>query len=408
MPSRSPRNFPRRETGYRREPYPKGKGIPGLRRKKKPRKKIKFLNELGVDPETGEFITQDLKKTHTLQTGEFNREDAQTWLEAEKASIQDFRKTGRIKRLTFRMGLELWAKLAPNDLSRKRRPGKSRSCTSKTSGESGSSHSLGDTIIESAPQSSLIECVENYKNTPGPYGPHNIGGVRDMVIDLNTQIYFLRRKEIIKKHPDLPVLPEMDTPKIHFIPPDRLLEVIERFDRRIGYDLFGMLYIRSMGFGGLRTENARTLRKEFFNREEGTFDTGPTKNGKSYILPIPDELKGLLDRVPDFDKPGPLFNGTKGKIRGYGWYLNTFKQVCRSMGLSNTRAWHTLRASYATFLIRSGVDLVIVKELLTHETLVMVLRYAGIGKRDLAQAQVKGSIFLREAQEQRRNRAGNR
>lgn len=382
---------------------PKGKGNPRTPSEKKPRKKIKFLNELGVDPETGEFIAHFRigTKTHTLRTGEFNQEDAKTWLVAEKASILDFKKTGWIKRLTFEQGFLVWSINAPNDRSRRRRPGVERVARCESFWRLWVLPLIGKTIIESAHKEALTECIQHFMDTPGPNGKHKERGVRNAIIELSSPIRYLKRKGHVRKHPDLPVIPELDDPKIHFIPPDRLLEAIERYDRRIGYDLYGMIYIRTMGFAGLRTKSARGLRKESFHIDRGTFDTGVTKNGKGYELPIPDDLKNLLIRVPDFDQPGPLFQNPSGKTRGYGWCLQAFCDVCKAMKLPDTRAWHTLRAAYATYLIRSGVDLILVKELMTHETLEMVLRYAGLEKRDLADAQAKGFEFLQDAQRKR-------
>jgi hypothetical protein len=56
------------------------------------------------------------------------------------------------------------------------------------------------------------------------------------------------------------------------------------------------------------------------------------------------------------------------------------------------------------FLLRSGVDVSVVKELMTHETLVMILRYAATDGTDLANGQTKGMNFLKQMREQRQKR----
>ena len=371
------------------------------------RKKIMFVDGLGVDPLTREFIAHFRlgNKTYTLSTGKRNREEAEKWLKNEKASLRDYQESGAIKGLTFAEGLEFWASKAPLDFSRKRRPGQSTIETVKEDWKNWLLPEFGHLAIESASRDLLTRCVERYHETPGPYGPHTLGGIRSLIINISSPIRFLKRQGYIRNHPALPVIPEMDEPKINYIASDRIEDVLELFDRYVGYDIYAMIYIRTMGLSGLRTENARSLRKEYFNLEDGTFSTGITKNGKDYILPIPQALRELLQRVPDIEKAGPLFEDSgKGGDRGYGWCIKHFKRACKALGLPNTRAWHTLRATYATNLIRSHVDLPRVKKLMTHETLVMILRYAGCDQTDLAEAQSQGMQFMSESRNKRNRR----
>ena len=360
------------------------------------RKKIVFQDGLGEDFRLG-------NKTYTRPTGKKSIEEARKVLKNMKADLRNYAESGIIPRLTFKEGFMLWAAKAPNEFNRKRKPQAARIEKMIEFWDNWVIPFIGHISIESAGRDLLSNCVKHYEEASGPYAPHSQGGVRNVVINLNTPIRFLKRQGFIQKHPDLPVIPDMDPPKIHYVKPDRLLDLMELFDRYVGYDIYSMIYIRTMGFAGLRTENARSLRKECFNLEDGTFNTGKTKNGKSYILPIPGDLIEMLRRVPGIETPGPLFNDPNKKgVRGYHWCLGIFKRACSALGLPDTRAWHTLRASYATFLIRSNVDLLIVKELMVHETLVMILRYAANDQADLAAGQTKGMDFLRMAQEKRR------
>jgi integrase len=254
-------------------------------------------------------------------------------------------------------------------------------------------------------QDFLLHAVNRYSESYGPRGPHKESGSRNFIIDISTPFRHMARKKLVPEIPDLPAIPNTGKPTIHYISPDRLLDVIELFDHRCGYDLYSMIYIRMLGFSGLRTENARNLRKEHFDLERGTFNTGKTKNGGSYILPIEEETKLLLQRVPDFHMPEHLFQGTRGaETRGYRWGLNIFKGVCKDLGINTAQAWHTLRASFCVFLLRSGVDVSVVKELMGHETLVMILRYAATDGTDLANGQTKGMNHLRQEREQRQKR----
>jgi site-specific recombinase XerD len=96
-------------------------------------------------------------------------------------------------------------------------------------------------------------------------------------------------------------------------------------------------------------------------------------------------------------------------MRGYRWCLSHLKLACKKLNISTSKAFHALRASYAVYLLRSGVDVTVVKELLGHETLVMVLRYAGTEQKDLFDAQARGREFLHaKAREARQSSIGAR
>ena len=388
----------------RKDPHPKKKQVREAT--------IRFVDELGYDEKTKTFKAHFRigKKTYTLDTGKDDINAAQKWLSNQKISLINFATTGIVPGLTIRQALTLWMNLAPIDTSRPRVPNQERVKIVRGRWEYLLLKDHGDKAIDRLPKGFLLEQVEIYKNNSGPMGPHTIGGVRSFVIDLNTPFRFVHRMGWVSVLPTLPRLPRMDKPVIHFIPPHRLLELMELFDRYVRYDLYAMLYIRMMAFSGLRTKNARLLRKEFFKVAEGMFDTGITKNGFRYRFPIPEDVKSLIARLPGMDTEGPLFPGTRGaRVRGYRWCLSHLKLACKKLNINTSKAFHALRASYAVYLLRSGVDVTVVKELLGHETLVMVLRYAGTEQKDLFDAQARGREFLHaKAREARQSSLGAR
>ena len=372
---------------------------------------IHYIDEIGWNPKTETFFAHFRigSRTHTKNTKTKTLEGAKTWLLNHKVSLTNHANSGIIPGLTVEQGVDLWAKTAPYDKTRKKRPSLARVEDLKKKLEYHVLKFHGDKRIDSLDENFLLDEVARYENSSGPAGLHNIGGVRCFTIDLCTPFRTMLRKGWVAKIPTLPSIPDIGTPVIHFIPPDRMLDVLELFDRYVRYDVYAMLYVRVMGFSGLRTENARDLRKEYFDLDQGTFDTGITKNGKNYTFPIPEELKDLLKRLPGMDCPGLLFPGRQGtEKRQYQWCLKLFKRACKTLGIKTARAWHTMRASYATSLLRSGADVVLVQKAMTHETLTMILRYAATENSDMEQAQARNSEYLHEAREARRKRSSAR
>ena len=56
------------------------------------------------------------------------------------------------------------------------------------------------------------------------------------------------------------------------------------------------------------------------------------------------------------------------------------------MAATQRATWYTLRHTFASRLVPSGVNLLTVKELLGHSTLVMVMRYAHLADENLKAA----------------------
>lgn len=71
----------------------------------------------------------------------------------------------------------------------------------------------------------------------------------------------------------------------------------------------------------------------------------------------------------------------------------TFKEIVDQTGLNNNIndrrqkvVFHTLRHTYASWMVQNGIDLYTVKELMGHSTLAMTERYAHLAKENLKNA----------------------
>jgi hypothetical protein len=121
-------------------------GKPGKKRRKA---KIHFQGGLGYDPETGTFKAHFRlgNQTYTRDTGLGTLKAAEVWLENFKASLRNHAKSGHIPGLTFRQGVDHWAKEAPYDKSRRRVPSLERTLKVKTQVENHFSDEELDTEI---------------------------------------------------------------------------------------------------------------------------------------------------------------------------------------------------------------------------------------------------------------------
>jgi integrase len=105
-----------------------------------------------------------------------------------------------------------------------------------------------------------------------------------------------------------------------------------------------------------------------------------TKNGKERRVPLTDRAHAVLARLrrTRTKEDGP-FPSRPGKRP---WILaSAFRRARTRAGLSDFR-FHDLRHTFATRLVRAGVDLLTVARLLGHSDLRMVQRYAHPGAAD--------------------------
>ena len=118
---------------------------------------------------------------------------------------------------------------------------------------------------------------------------------------------------------------------------------------------------------GLRISEAATLEVTAIDGVNGLIRV-IGKGNKERCVPLPAPVLGELRRLwkthrnprwlcPSPCGPGPITRSALGK---------TFRQVAKDAGIKQRATPHTLRHSYATRLLESGVDLRVVQILLGH------------------------------------------
>ena len=128
---------------------------------------------------------------------------------------------------------------------------------------------------------------------------------------------------------------------------------------------------------GLRKEEVRWLR--WTDLEDKMLHIQPhppqfnPKNHESRRIPVPPEVLSLLRQMPR--RPGVLIFPTESG-RPNKHFLLQLKRLVTRAGLDEDRFWlHKFRATYATNLLRRGVDLRTVQMLLGHRDTNSTMRY---------------------------------
>jgi site-specific recombinase XerD len=138
---------------------------------------------------------------------------------------------------------------------------------------------------------------------------------------------------------------------------------------------------------GLRASEIFDLTRGCVNLDRESIDIMDSK-GKNRTIYMTKEVKDLLNRNIHGNPSDLIFkdrNGNKIKRISNSFY-KTVKELGFNDGVEDRRlrtCFHSLRHTYASWLVQNGADLYTVKELLGHSTLAMTERYSHLAKDNL-------------------------
>lgn len=158
-------------------------------------------------------------------------------------------------------------------------------------------------------------------------------------------------------------------PRKNINQPDYLSE--DDFRRFLFTESPYQLNYQIMGWLGLRVSEMLRLRWQDLRFREKIVIIRNTKGKEDRVLPLSDELITALQVFADKcenPKRGYLFQGIKPDTHLERYtFCRIFREYALSLGLNITSHW--LRHSFATHLMRQGVDITVISKMLGHKRL---------------------------------------
>lgn len=173
------------------------------------------------------------------------------------------------------------------------------------------------------------------------------------------------------------VMPRVDNQRGRYLTQEEAARLMEGLRNR-SEDTYRIAVLSL--YTGMRAGEIFGLRGEDIDLAEGTISIKNSKNGRArtaYMTKVIREMFDAMELIPG----RPVFPARDGGVRKE--VPDTFERAVDELGLNDSLAdvrdrvvFHTLRHTYATWLVSEGVPLYTVSKLLGHSTLKMTERYA--------------------------------
>lgn len=118
-----------------------------------------------------------------------------------------------------------------------------------------------------------------------------------------------------------------------------------------------------------------------------------TKSGKIRLIPMNSTVQQLLQRLPRISSF--VFPAKRGGMINGNFLRRKFKSAVRNCGLDPRLHFHSLRHTFASLLVQSGISLYHVQKLLGHSSPRVTEMYAHLGGAELRSSVEELSIRVR-------------
>ncbi len=173
-------------------------------------------------------------------------------------------------------------------------------------------------------------------------------------------------------------LPKFDNKRLRFLSRDEAQKLLDELKQRS--DLWYDISLFALNTG-LRAGEIYNLTFGNFDRKNRVAYVMKTKNLKNRTIPLNEIAFQILARRVSTRAGSYIFMGKRGKeIKCVD---NSFKKAVTSCGFNsydtdrlNRVVFHTLRHTFASWLVQDGIPLAVVSELLGHSSINITMRYA--------------------------------
>jgi len=182
--------------------------------------------------------------------------------------------------------------------------------------------------------------------------------------------------------------PQADNQRLRFLSRMEAEELLTELKKR-SQQWYEIAYISL--YTGARADEIFSLRWAEVDIEKGTLILWDTKNTKTRIAFMTDDVKALLkNKIRGKDSDYLFIDRFGNKIKEAS---DTFKRAVDAIGLNNNVidkrmkvVFHSLRHTFASWLVEKGEDLYTVMKLMGHSDIKMTQRYAHLAKGKLQNA----------------------
>ncbi|EFL50925.1 integrase family protein [Solidesulfovibrio fructosivorans JJ]] len=185
--------------------------------------------------------------------------------------------------------------------------------------------------------------------------------------------------------------PKTDNRRLRFLTHEEADKLLEHVAKR-SHELHAISLVSL--HCGLRAGEIFNLTWSDVDFDRETLTLRDTKNGRTRIAYMTGQVRGMLAARVKGGPGDPVFPGRGGVRRSY--VSNAFERAVKDLGfnegITDSRqkvVFHSLRHTFASWLVEQGTDLYSVKELMGHRTLSMTERYSHLSPDSLRRA-VKG------------------
>ncbi len=213
------------------------------------------------------------------------------------------------------------------------------------------------------------------------------GSISKVISTIKGYFNFLELKGYINENPSINlVYPKREFKLPEFLYHEQIVELLSAIDLSTFYGKRNYLMIILMYSTGIRVSELTNIKLDDFNLSKMEISV-VGKGNKERIIPINDYvISALNEYVNAYQINDYVFvNKAKNKLttRGVRYIMD---DIVKKSSVNKKISPHTLRHSFATELLNSGMDIRLVQELLGHESLASTQVYTHLSKSKIKSA----------------------